>query len=81
MQGTPDLFLGWHDERFPDGTDISFDVRQLHDNKASVTIERLTPTTLSVYAKVWRMGFSRERTLAAVKHRRSPGTLGKVGAI
>jgi uncharacterized protein (DUF2252 family) len=51
MQATPDVFLGWH-SLVNEATPRHFYVRQLYDNKASITIEHLNETLLVTYGRV-----------------------------
>ena len=46
MQAFPDLFLGWTDAPL---TGRQYYVRQLHDMKGSVDVDRLGPTQLALY--------------------------------
>jgi hypothetical protein len=52
MQAASDLFLGWQPMVGLDGTERSFYVRQLYDNKAAVNVERLSPSTMGAYARL-----------------------------
>jgi hypothetical protein len=51
MQATPDVFLGWH-SLASDATPRHFYVRQLYDNKASITVEHLNEALLVTYGRV-----------------------------
>jgi len=52
MQAAGDGFLGWVTAEAPDGTSLSFYVRQLWDGKGSAEVERLSARELTVYASL-----------------------------
>ena len=64
MQAASDIFLGWTTAKGPDGKDRDFYVRQLWDGKGSAAIETMTPTTLSLYAKLcgWTLARAHARS-------------------
>jgi uncharacterized protein (DUF2252 family) len=59
MQAASDLFLGWLTAEGPDGIVRDFYVRQLWDGKGSAAVERMTPTTLPIYAKLCAWALAR----------------------
>jgi uncharacterized protein (DUF2252 family) len=63
MQATPDPFLGWHTMRVGD-RQRSFYVRQLYDNKAAVSIEKLSESLLAAYARAcaWTLARAHARS-------------------
>jgi uncharacterized protein (DUF2252 family) len=64
MQATSDIFLGWQRTTGIDGVRRDFYVRQLSDWKASVSIEALTPPTLTAYGRMcaWTLARAHART-------------------
>jgi len=52
MQAASDIFLGWVTAEGPDGKNRDFYVRQLWDGKGSAMVERMTPKTMALYAKL-----------------------------
>jgi uncharacterized protein (DUF2252 family) len=52
MQAASDLFLGWQPMVGLDGSERSFYVRQLYDNKASINVDLLIPSTMAAYARI-----------------------------
>ena len=64
MQAASDIFLGWVTAEGPDGKDRDFYVRQLWDGKASAVVERMTPETMALYAKLcgWTLARAHARS-------------------
>jgi uncharacterized protein (DUF2252 family) len=64
MQAASDIFLGWVTVEGPDGKDRDFYVRQLWDGKASAEVERMTPHTMALYAKLcgWTLARAHARS-------------------
>ena len=52
MQAASDIMLGWDGITGPDGGELDFYMRQLWDNKGSVTIEGMKPRDLAGYAEI-----------------------------
>jgi uncharacterized protein (DUF2252 family) len=52
MQAASDIMLGWDRITGPDGGKLDFYMRQLWDNKGSVTIEGMKPRDLAGYAEI-----------------------------
>ena len=76
VQATPDIFLGWHRTTVGDGTSRDFYVRQLHDQKGSVTIENLDPVLMEAYARVCGRALARAHARSGYRFVLS-GYLGK----
>ncbi len=76
MQATPDVFLGHYHETGRDGTNRSYYVRQLFDNKGSVVIHRMDAEALEAYGKVcaWTLARAHARSGGSVE---IAGYLGK----
>ena len=51
-QAASDIFLGWLSATGPDGRKRDFYVRQLWDQKASATVELMSPGRMTAYAQV-----------------------------
>jgi uncharacterized protein (DUF2252 family) len=64
MQATSDIFLGWQRTTGIDGVRRDFYVRQLSDWKASVSIEALSPQTLTSYGRMcaWTLARAHARS-------------------
>ncbi len=64
MQAASDIFLGWTTATGPDGKDRDFYVRQLWDGKGSAEIERMSPTTMGLYAQLcgWTLARAHARS-------------------
>ena len=64
MQAASDIFLGWLTAEGPDGKDRDFYVRQLWDGKGSAQVERMTPATMTLYAKLcgWSLARAHARS-------------------
>jgi uncharacterized protein (DUF2252 family) len=64
MQAASDIFLGWVTAEGPDGKDRDFYVRQLWDGKGSAVVERMTPETMALYAKLcgWTLARAHARS-------------------
>jgi uncharacterized protein (DUF2252 family) len=64
MQAASDIFLGWCPAVGLDGAQRHFYVRQLWDWKRSAEIERLTPRTFDVYARLcgWTLARAHARS-------------------
>ncbi len=52
MQSASDIFLGWEAIRGTDGTVRDFYIRQLHDWKGSIDVEKIRAVGLRLYAQV-----------------------------
>jgi uncharacterized protein (DUF2252 family) len=52
MQAASDIMLGWDRITGPDGTERDFYIRQLWDQKGSALVELMSPTTMTLYAKL-----------------------------
>jgi uncharacterized protein (DUF2252 family) len=64
MQAASDIFLGWVTVEGPDGKNRDFYVRQLWDGKGSAMVERMTPETMALYAKLcgWTLARAHARS-------------------
>ena len=64
MQAASDIFLGWVTAEGPDGKARDFYVRQLWDGKGSAQVERMTPNTMALYAKLcgWTLARAHARS-------------------
>jgi uncharacterized protein (DUF2252 family) len=64
MQAASDIFLGWVTTEGPDGKDRDFYVRQLWDGKGSAVVERMTPKTMVLYARLcgWTLARAHARS-------------------
>jgi uncharacterized protein (DUF2252 family) len=64
MQAASDIFLGWVTAEGPDGKNRDFYVRQLWDGKGSAAVERMTPMTMELYAKLcgWTLARAHARS-------------------
>jgi uncharacterized protein (DUF2252 family) len=64
MQAASDIFLGWVTSEGPDGKNRDFYVRQLWDGKGSAAVERMTPKTMELYAKLcgWTLARAHARS-------------------
>ena len=64
MQAASDIFLGWVTSEGPDGKNRDFYVRQLWDGKGSAVVERMTPKTMALYAKLcgWTLARAHARS-------------------
>lgn len=64
MQSTGDIFLGWQRVCGVDGADRDFYLRQLRDWKASVDLEEVVPTGLTIYAEIcgWTLARAHARS-------------------
>jgi uncharacterized protein (DUF2252 family) len=64
MQAASDIFLGWVTAEGADGKNRDFYVRQLWDGKYSAVVERMTPTTMAIYAKLcgWTLARAHARS-------------------
>jgi uncharacterized protein (DUF2252 family) len=64
MQAASDIFLGWLTAEGPDGKHRDFYVRQLWDGKGSAQVERMTPATMTLYAKLcgWSLARAHARS-------------------
>jgi Uncharacterized protein conserved in bacteria (DUF2252) len=64
MQAASDIFLGWVTAKGVDGKDRDFYVRQLWDGKGSAMVERMTPKTMELYAKLcgWTLARAHARS-------------------
>ncbi len=64
MQAASDIFLGWHESDDLDGEQHHYYVRQLRDGKASIAIESLTPSGMSLYGEVcaWTLARAHARS-------------------
>jgi uncharacterized protein (DUF2252 family) len=64
MQAASDIFLGWTTAKGVDDKERDFYVRQLWDGKGSAEIERMTPTTMGLYARLcgWTLARAHARS-------------------
>ena len=64
MQAASDIYLGWLTAEGPDGKKRDFYVRQLWDGKGSAEVERMTPKTMALYAKLcgWTLARAHARS-------------------
>jgi uncharacterized protein (DUF2252 family) len=64
MQAASDIFLGWVTAEGPDGKNRDFYVRQLWDGKGSAQVERMTPKTMELYARLcgWTLARAHARS-------------------
>ena len=64
MQAYSDIFLGWQRTNGLDGVDRDYYVRQLRDWKGSVVVERMTPQSMAVYARLcgWTLARAHARS-------------------
>jgi uncharacterized protein (DUF2252 family) len=64
MQAASDIFLGWVTAEGADGRKRDFYVRQLWDGKGSAAVERMTPKTMELYAKLcgWTLARAHARS-------------------
>jgi uncharacterized protein (DUF2252 family) len=64
MQAASDIFLGWQRAVGLDGQSRDFYVRQLHDWKGSVTIERMVPEGMRLYGQLcgWTLARAHARS-------------------
>ena len=64
MQAASDIFLGWQRAVGLDGQSRDFYVRQLHDWKGSVTIERMVPKGMRLYGQLcaWTLARAHARS-------------------
>jgi uncharacterized protein (DUF2252 family) len=59
MQASSDIFLGWDRVQGVDGVDRDFYVRQLRDWKGAATVETMTPSAMSNYARMCATSLAR----------------------
>ena len=52
MQASSDIFLGWDQIEGADGVQRDFYIRQLRDWKGAAMVETMTPSTMSIYARI-----------------------------
>jgi uncharacterized protein (DUF2252 family) len=64
MQAASDIFLGWLRAPSPDGGDEDYYLRQLRDWKLSAEVERMTPRSMEVYARLcgWTLARAHARS-------------------
>ncbi len=64
MQASSDIFLGWLRSMTPDGVAEDYYLRQLRDWKVSAEIERLSPTSMEIYARLcgWTLARAHARS-------------------
>ena len=64
MQAASDIFLGWISGTGPEGVTRDFYVRQLWDGKGSAEIEKMSPSTMSIYGRLcgWTLAHAHARS-------------------
>jgi hypothetical protein len=64
MQATSDIFLGWLRAQPTGGESEDYYVRQLRDWKVSAEIEKMTPRSMDVYARLcgWTLARAHARS-------------------
>ena len=59
MQASSDIFLGWDQIDGADGVQRDYYIRQLRDWKGAAVVETMTPSTMSIYARVCAQSLAR----------------------